>query len=84
MSYNPKNLSNKEEHGDPFELIETSLEWLINESKKQGFDAQVSAYLHVEGTTRYARSQITQHTDLNTVSFDLKLAIADTLFRLLG
>ncbi|MCE7735448.1 MAG: hypothetical protein GPJ54_11260 [Candidatus Heimdallarchaeota archaeon] len=74
MSYNPKILFNEEEHGDPFEFIETSLGWLFNESKKQGFDAQVSAYFNVEGTTRYARSQITQHTDLNTISFDLKLA----------
>lgn len=74
MTYNPKTLFNPEEHGEPFDLIDNSLTWLLNESKKLGFDAQVSAYLNVEGTTRYARSQVTQHTDLNTISFNLKLA----------
>ena len=74
MSYNPKSLFNKEEHGDPFEFIDTSLNWLLNEAKKQGYDAQASAYFTVEGTTRYARSQVTQHTDLNTINLNLKLA----------
>jgi predicted Zn-dependent protease len=74
MSYDPKSLFNDEEHGNPFELVETSVDWLLNEAKKQGFEAQVSSYLIVEGTTRFARSQVTQHTDLNTVSFNLKLA----------
>ncbi|MFV2015233.1 MAG: hypothetical protein ACC656_07395, partial [Candidatus Heimdallarchaeota archaeon] len=73
MSYNPKTLFNHEEHGNPFDFIETSLGWLVNESKKLQYDVQASAYLNVEGTTRYARSQITQHTDLNTISFNLKL-----------
>ena len=73
MSYNPKTLFNKEEHGDPFEFIDTSLNWLLSEAKKQGYDVQASAYFTVEGTTRYARSQVTQHTDLNTINFNLKL-----------
>ncbi len=74
MSYNPKTLFHEEEHGDPFDFIDTSLSWMLNEAKKQGYDVQASAYFVVEGTTRYARSQVTQHTDLNTINFALKLA----------
>ncbi|MHA2028415.1 MAG: metallopeptidase TldD-related protein [Candidatus Kariarchaeaceae archaeon] len=74
MSYNTKSLFKEEEHGNPFEFIETSIDWLLNETKKQGFDVQASAFLTVEGTTRFGRSQVTQHTDLNTISLNLKLA----------
>lgn len=73
-NYDPKIIIDTVEHGNPFDTIDDSLNWLLKEARKKGYDAQVRALFEVEGTTRYAVSQVTQHTDLNTVFFNLKLS----------
>lgn len=71
--YSPKSIINKEEHGDPFETIQEGLDWLVNQANKQGYQAQVTGNVTISGVTRYAISQVTQNTEINNISFDLKL-----------
>lgn len=73
MSYNPKSLIKTDEHGDNFEFIEKTSQNFLTKAKVEGCTAEIRAALNIEGTTRYARSQVTQHTDLNTIQFSLRL-----------
>jgi predicted Zn-dependent protease len=74
MSYDPKSIYVPAEQGNPFELVQNGLEWLLKESQARGYVAQVTGSCNASSTTRFAVSQITQHTDLNTISFTLLLA----------
>ena len=74
MTFDPRTKIDIQEHGNSFDLIDEKSKWLIDQSKKSGISAQVRTRWIIEGTTRYANSQVTQHTDLNTISIDLKLS----------
>lgn len=73
MSYNPKQTINTQEHGNPFDTLEQGLEWLFNQAETRGYEAEISGQVNISGITRYAVNQVTQHTDINNLSFNLKL-----------
>ncbi|MCY3414262.1 MAG: TldD/PmbA family protein [Candidatus Heimdallarchaeota archaeon] len=73
-----------EEYGNPGDLIQDKLDWLLNAARNRGFDALVRGDFTVEGVTRYAVSQVTQHSELSNISLfitlsrDKKLASVNT------
>ncbi|MDH5402647.1 MAG: TldD/PmbA family protein [Candidatus Heimdallarchaeota archaeon] len=88
MSYNPKIIFDSEEHGLPFEDIDASLSWLLKEGEKRGYQVQAIGFFSVDGITRFANNQVTQHTDLNTISYRLQISkgkkVAEASTTLLG
>ena len=74
MNYNARSIIDKSQIGESFENIDDSLDWLLSQAMKKGYDAEVRAELVAEGTTRFGVSQITQHTDIFKLIFNLKLS----------
>jgi len=72
-NYDPKTAINQEEHGNPFETLQEGIDYLMQQAKAKQYQAQVNAISTISGTTRFAVNQVTQHTDLNNISFQLKL-----------
>lgn len=62
-----------DEYGNPSDLLQTRIDWLINEAKLNGYDARVTGSYRIEGVTRYAVSQVTQHSELSTTNFSIRL-----------
>ena len=71
MSYNSKSLIDVKEIGEYYEIIDAGLDFLLNQSKKLDLEANIKANLLSSGITRYARSQITQHTDIFSIAFTI-------------
>ena len=68
---NPKNLITSTDFSQPYDLIQSTLDYLVSITK--GFEYQITAHLLQEGTSRFANNQITQHTDIQNVLILLKL-----------
>lgn len=63
-----------DEYGNPDEQINSHMDWILTEATKQGYEAKIIGSFRVEGVTRFGVSQVTQHSELSTVGFDLRLA----------
>lgn len=72
--YDPKSIIDKSEHGDPFETMQEGIDTLLSMAKNKGYQAMINAISEISGTTRYAVNQVTQHTDINNITFNLKLS----------
>ena len=68
---NTKQLITEVDFPHPYELIQDTIEYILKLSK--GFEAQINATLNQDGTTRFANNQITQHTDIHSLTLDVKL-----------
>ena len=73
MSWDPRSIIDLGEFGDPFPTLDTGVEKLLYIAREKGYEAQVSGNVRLEGVTRFAVSQVTQHHDLSTLSFSLVL-----------
>lgn len=71
--FNPKLVIDFNEYGNPFDQLEDGLNWLMNKIKSNNYEAQINGNFNTDSVTRYAVNQVTQHTDLQTISFSLKL-----------
>ncbi len=71
--FNPRNIFNINEHGDPFSTIDQGIDFLQNKIENAGVIGLVSAQYLYSGTTRYAVNQITQHTEFGEITFTLSL-----------
>ena len=69
---NAKDLITNVDFPKPYDLIQETIDYVLNLTKE--FEAQVTAKLYQEGTSRFANNQITQHTDLQTITLLLKLS----------
>jgi predicted Zn-dependent protease len=71
--YNPKLIVDISEYTDPFNQLENGIQWLLSKSKEEGYEAEIVANFAASSTARYARNQMIQYTDLDQISFSLKL-----------
>jgi PmbA protein len=69
---NSQQLINNVDFSNPYDLIQDISDELLKLCK--GFEVQLNAKLLQEGTSRFANNQITQHTDLETLTLYLKLS----------
>lgn len=69
---NPRSLITNTDFSNPFDIIQDTIDYLNSLTK--GFESQITTNLSLEGTTRFANNQITQHTDLQNLGISLKLS----------
>ena len=65
-------LIQKTDFEKPYDLIQDTIDYVTGLIK--GFDSQIAVTLSQEGITRFANNQVTQHTDLQTLTLQLKLS----------
>ncbi|MCH8907772.1 MAG: TldD/PmbA family protein [Candidatus Heimdallarchaeota archaeon] len=73
MKYSPKLAIDTLEYGDPFDQLQEGIEWLLQRTKREGLGASIRGIFDVSSTTRFAVNQVTQHTDLTEIRFDIRL-----------